>query len=98
MTNATPCEECQAIAEELRNAFAEMPPRLKDEYRADGEAFRRMIGGTEEDVERAEGMAGEFRQSGWSDRPEGRYPRIQKAFRRMVMHRFRTGHGVPLDK
>ncbi len=98
MTNANPCEECQAIARELGDRFAEMPRKLRDQYRAACEAFWRMIGGTEEDAERAEGMVGEFRQSAWSDPLEGRHSGIQKAFRRMVMHRFRTGHWVRLDK
>jgi hypothetical protein len=97
VTTATPCEECRAIAKELRNAFAEMPPQLRDDFRADCDAFRRLIGETEEDAERVEGMVGGFGQSGWFELPEGRYPAIQNAFRRMVMNRFRTGHWVRFD-
>lgn len=94
--NPVQCDECEAILDELRNAVAEMSPDLRNRYQADREAFMKMIGGTEEDAERAEEAVGKFQfpfsRPGSHHLPEGRYPNIQNAIRKMVVHRFRTGH------
>lgn len=96
--NSTSCDQCEAILREYRDAVAEMPPDVQDQYRADRESFIGMIGGTEEDVERAEQVADSFRspvaQPGPYLLPEVRYPKIQNVFRRMMEHRFRSGHRI----
>jgi hypothetical protein len=96
MTNAFQCDECAAIADEFRDAIGEMPPNLLDRYRAERDAFRKMIGGTDEDFERAEEILGKpkfpINGSGLFDALGGRYPKIQNALRKMIVHRFRTGH------
>jgi len=94
--STTQCNECDAILREFRDARAEMPPVLRDRYWAERNAFLKIIGGTEEDVERAENVAGNFpfpAQSGLH-LPEGRYPKIQTIFCRALVHRFRSGHTI----
>ena len=96
MINAFDCDECAAIVDELRDAFGEMSPELLDRYRDDRDAFMNLIGGTDEDFGRAEELIGKskfpIQGSGLFDALGGRYPRIQSAFRKMIVHRFRTGH------
>jgi len=96
MTNAFQCDECVAIADEFRDAIGEMPPNLLDRYRAERDAFRKLIGGTDEDFERAEEILGKpkfpINGSGLFDALGGRYSKIHNALRKMIVHRFRTGH------
>jgi hypothetical protein len=96
MADAPQCDECQAILDEFREALSEMPLQVKDQLWSDREAFLKIIGGTEEDVERLEEADGKFRfpfqRSGRHVLPEGRYPKIQHIFEKMTLHRFRTGH------
>jgi len=96
MRNPLQCIECEAILEELRDAFGKTSPKLLDQYRAERDAFLKMIGGTEEDFERAEEVLGKpqfpIHSNGLFDALGGRYPKIQTAFCRMIVHRLRTGH------
>jgi hypothetical protein len=91
MNNRLECDECRAIIEELMRVLAdlrELDPKLKDEFRARCEALFGMMGGTEEDLVRAEGVLGKF-QIG-PQRPG----LLGNAFRKMYEHRVRTGHTV----
>ena len=80
------CAECRAIIEELMRDLA-LNPKLKDELRARSEALFGMIGGTEEDLERAEGVLGKFRIG-----PQQPGFLRTDAFRKMSDHYWRTGH------
>jgi hypothetical protein len=83
------CDECRAIIEEFLSVLAQVraSPKLKDELRARCEALLGMIGGTEEDLERAEGVLGKF-QIG----PQRPGLLRTDVFRRMYEHGTRTGH------
>lgn len=96
MANAVQCPECQAILEEFRSACAEMPLEINSQFWSDRNVFTKLIGGTEEDVERLEELGEGFRfpprLPGSNDERERYYSRLQNALGRMVVHRFRTGH------
>jgi hypothetical protein len=83
------CDECRAIIEEFSRMLAEVraSPKLRDELRAAYEAMSGMRGGTEEDVERAEGVLGKF-QIG----PQRPGLLRTDVFSRMYEHGARTGH------
>jgi len=108
MNDPVQCQECEAILDEFRHVVSEMSPELRNQYQADREAFMKMIGGTAEDVERIEQAGERFRfpfqprvpyeRSGSHRLPEGRYPEIQNVVRKMVVHRFRTGHMILFRK
>lgn len=66
MNNRAECDECKAIIEELMRDVAKtraLSPKLKDELRARCEALFGMMGGREEDLERAEELLGKFQTS-----------------------------------
>jgi hypothetical protein len=98
MSDPAHCNECEAILEEFRSAYAEIEasPELRDELRAAGDALKKMIGGTEEDAERADEVLGKYQfraqYPGVLQDPEPQHPRIHDAFGRMFKHHGRTGH------
>ena len=100
VTDSAQCEECQTIREELGAALAEMSPESAEQFWSDRSAFMKLIGGTEEDLEHIEDSSREYRfrvQFPVSlEAIEGRNPKIQSALRKMLVHRFRTGHGLSL--
>jgi hypothetical protein len=95
MSNRAECDECRAIVEELRGAFAEVQasPKLRDELRVDCQAVFGVLGGAEEDPERVEEVIAKFQFRPGTD-TECRTPRIRDAFRKMGNHCLRTGHGI----
>jgi len=90
------CDECEAILEELRNALAEMPPQIRKRYESDRDAFLMMVGGSEEDVARLEESGDKylFRRTlpDAVEKQGSDYYKIQSAYRKMIVHRFQTGH------
>jgi hypothetical protein len=83
------CPECQAITEELLEAYAEAwdsgGPALREAW----SSVYKMIGGTEEDAARAEELI-----------PLVRNPsahRIHLALQRKVAHQALAGHKVPIE-
>jgi hypothetical protein len=98
MANATQCAECQSIVDEFRGALAELSPERMDQFWSYRDAFAEMIGGTEEDAERVEEIAEEYRfRPRLPGSPETRdrdryYAKIHTALRQMLVHGFRTGH------
>jgi hypothetical protein len=101
MSSSAQCDECEAILEEIRNAFAELhlSPKLSAELRDDCEVFLRTFSGTEQDLEEGLGKLQFRSQSSASLRaPESRYPKIAVALRKMSEHRFRTGHNALFRK
>jgi hypothetical protein len=81
------CEECQAIARELNAAHAESYLQNK----AAKDVLDSLVGGTEEDAERAAEMVGAYRynsSAGLQRLPNG----LREASRRGAEHFIRTGH------
>lgn len=81
------CMECLEIAREFAEAYAEA--REKDPAAAD--AVRELIGGTEQDAERADGLLSVYRyqpQLGKKPSPT----RVQEAMLRSGNHFARSGH------
>ena len=93
MTSPAPCAECQALREELGSAFAGLAasPNLRDELQAASDAVSRMLGGTEEDAQRAEEAIAKVQSR---SKPDQKLDALHAAFQRMVRHCFRTGHRV----
>jgi hypothetical protein len=83
----TACDECNAIAREILDAFQETWLSAGQELRDAWAAIYKLRGGTEEDVLRAEELLRNAR---------GKCsPRIGDAIRKRLMHEARTGHRVP---
>lgn len=85
--NDSSCEECRDIARAINAAFALAYFRNKPA----SDALRRLIGGTEDDAERADQVLVPYRFQPNLRRlsfPEG----LQAALRRGSMHCARTGH------
>jgi len=87
MNDGAACEECESIGRELREAYAEAWLSSDQATRDALIAVRNIIGGTDEDVERAE----ELVASGRFQNFEG----YRRAVRTMFKHLVRTGHKVP---
>jgi hypothetical protein len=99
MATSDECDECRALAQDLRDAYADVcsDPAVRDAWLA----THKMIGGTEEDAQRAEELLKALPQAGAYD------PRISPALfhdnpkfhaviRNMTLHFARTGHRVRL--
>ncbi len=86
MNNIAPCKRCAAIAQELREAYADAGISSDQESRDAWIAIYRLIGGTEEDALRAEELspAAQFREP----------LRINRAIHRKFAHEARSGHKV----
>ena len=85
------CPECQAIARQLSEAYAEGCLRNQTAK----EALDALIGGTEDDAERADELLATYRfqaAPGLQDVPE----RIRVAIRQAGLHMIRTGHFVKI--
>lgn len=83
------CHECQVIAHELNQAYA----RSWVQNQAAPEALRALVGGTEEDAERADQILPPFRcqtSPGFPRFPEG----LHEIMIRGALHAARTGHFV----
>ena len=100
MGSAEECEECRAIAQDLRDAYADAWASSDQAVRDAWLATRRMIGGTEEDAQRAEELLKALPQA---ERYKARIPqslspdnpKYREALLNMFLHFARTGHRVP---
>jgi len=81
------CDECQALRRELAEAYAEALESFDQPTNDAWEAMQRLIGGTEEDAERAIELS---RAATYRDRP-----RIRSALTKVFVHCARSGH--PLE-
>lgn len=81
------CKECEEIANELREAYREAYQRNPDAC----DAIRSLIGGTEEDAERAEKLLSTYRFKPYPASPQFP-PRLQRALLKSDQHFMRTGH------
>jgi formiminotetrahydrofolate cyclodeaminase len=86
MNNLGTCKECEAIALELRDAYADAWISSDEESREAWIATYKLIGGTEEDAIRAKELASaaQFRDP----------LRINQVFLRKLAHEARSGHKV----
>jgi hypothetical protein len=97
------CEECMAIARELNEAHVGHPLETgrsasrksmdAETRKAAGEALRSLIGGTEEDAERADELLERFRFQPVSYSPNIP-PAARTAMVRFIQHAARTGHSL----
>jgi hypothetical protein len=101
MASSNDCDECRALAQDLRDAYvdASSDQAVRDAWLA----TRKMIGGTEEDAQRAEQLLKPLPQALRYDTriPQGLSlvnPKLREVFRNMALHFARTGHTVrPAD-
>jgi hypothetical protein len=99
MGSAEECEECRAIAQDLRDAYADAWASSDQPVRDAWLATRQMIGGTEEDAQRAEELLKALPQA---ERYNVRIPqslsphnpKYREAILNMARHFARTGHRV----
>jgi hypothetical protein len=97
------CAECLDLARELNEAFAGLPqwPKAQSSAQnrsANGErtqpasdALRQLVGGTEEDAERASGLVATYQYQPFYGLPP-LPPLAMAALRRCTQHAARTGH------
>jgi hypothetical protein len=97
----TLCEECVNIAHELDEAFAELWLSADQNFRDAWRASIKLMGGTEEDMQRAEELFPKARNSQQAVASKlhehffERNGRVVAAVRRKLMHLALTGHNVP---
>jgi hypothetical protein len=99
MASRNDCHECRALAEDLRDAYADAcsDPAVRDAQLA----TRKMIGGSEEDALRAEELLKALPPTERYEAgiPQGLSlvnPKLREVFRNMALHFARTGHSVRL--
>jgi hypothetical protein len=98
MATSDECDECRALAQDVRDAYADIWASSDQAVRDAWLATHKMIGGTEEDAQRAEELLKALPQT---ERYDTRIPglplvnpKLQEAFRNMAIHFARTGHTV----
>jgi hypothetical protein len=99
MTSSNECDVCRAIAQDLRDAYADVcsDPAVRDAWLA----THKMIGGNEEDAQRAEELLKALPKAERYDTriPQGLSlvnPKLREVFRNMALHFARTGNSVRL--
>jgi len=95
MATSEECDVCRALVQDLLDAYASSDQAVRDAWLA----TRKMIGGTEEDAQRAEELLKALPQAERYDTriPQGSSlvsPKFREAFRNMARHFARTGHRV----
>lgn len=95
------CAECTEISRQLNDAYFDGPSESvlgaehgqidRERIRVGGDALRNMIGGTEEDAERADRLLEPYRYTPYQYLPKIS-PAAMPAVRRLVRHATRTGH------
>jgi hypothetical protein len=99
MASSNDCDECRALAQNLRDAYSDALASSDQAVRDGWLATLKMIGGTEEDAQRAEELLKPLPQAGRYDThiPQGLSrvnPKLCEVFRNMALHFARTGHSV----
>jgi hypothetical protein len=100
MGSADECDECRAIAQDLRDAYADAWASSDQAVRDAWLATRKMIGGTEEDAQRAEELLkalppAESYNARIPQSLSPDNPKYREALLNMFLHFARTGHRVP---
>lgn len=101
MSDRGVCRECEAIAEELAQAYADAWASTDPETKKAWIAVHRMIGGTEQDAERAEELVRKFEiREALAAKIEPAYflRQIGQTFRRKLFHEARTGHKISFPR
>jgi hypothetical protein len=101
MAKSDECDLCSTLAQELRDAYAKVWESSDQAVRDAWLATHKMIGGTEEDAQRAEELLKALPQAERYDTriPQGLYmvnPKLREVFQNMALHFARTGHRVRL--
>jgi hypothetical protein len=86
------CTECQAIAVQLRDAYFDAWASADRKTQDAWLAAHKLMGGTEDDAERAEELLGSYRL-GENHRTEG-LTRAGQALIKKLIHEARTGHKI----
>ena len=86
MGRSIPCDECEAIAREVASAYAEAWASSDQNTKDAWTAVYKLIGGTEQDAEKAEEL---------TTRARFRDPlTINRALQKKFSHEARTGHRI----
>lgn len=101
MVHPNECDECRTLAQELSDAYEDAWASSDQPTRDAWRATYKMIGGTEEDVQRAEELLAALPRD---DRARARnpqalylrFPRCSDVCQKMAMHFARTGHNLRL--
>lgn len=99
MATSDECAVCRALAQEIRDAYADLWASSDQAVRDAWLATHKMIGGTEEDAQRAEELLKALPQR---ERYDTRIPqelpqlnpKLCEAFLNIALHFARTGHTV----
>jgi hypothetical protein len=99
MATSDDCDVCRALAQEIRDAYADLWASSDQAVRDARLATHKMIGGTEEDAQRAEDLLKALPQTERHDPriPQGFSrvnPKLREVFQNMALHFTRTGHTV----
>jgi hypothetical protein len=98
--NNASCPECWELAQQLNETFADVPgwpnaaspSASNDGTQTASDALRRLIGGTEEDAERADELLDTYKYQSLSYCLPQLPPLAVEAVRRSAQHAVRTGH------
>lgn len=101
MATSKECDVCQALAQDLGDAYADFWASSDQAVRDAWLATHKMIGGTEEDAQRAEELLSALPQAETYDPriPPALFrdnPKFLEVIRNMNLHLARTGHVVRL--
>ena len=96
MATSNECQVCRALAQDLRDAYADVWASSDQAVRDAWLATHKMIGGTEEDAQRAEELLNALPQARIPQGLSLVNPKLREAFRNMALHFARTGHRVRL--
>jgi hypothetical protein len=99
MATSNECDACRALAQDLRDAYADFWASSDQAVRDAWLATHRMIGGTEEDAQRAEELLRALPQAESYDPriPPALFrdnPKLREVIRNMNLHLAHTGHIV----
>lgn len=91
--------DLRAAYQELLAFIGATRPSLSEELRSANDAVIRMVGGTEEDAERAEEILRRLpprhsRPGGFAVKTAYQFPRLRDVIERLVLHRARSGHVI----
>jgi hypothetical protein len=99
MTEAAQCQECQAIREQLADAWGEARElqewsnMIRSEMTETGEPFHEVVSRKFEELREKHSSRYQPLQLPLK-LPEPRYPRIADAFQKAFAHQLRTGHNA----
>ena len=95
------CRECEAIALEINDAFREAWASKDQRFREACASAYHLLGGTEEELERAEAVLPKFKPEQNMEllptlKPNLNLSRAGHAVRKKLTHEALTGHKIPI--